>query len=134
MPSGHKQICIKVNAWVDEKVAPIIEALALIDGLESFTSCQDWFPDVGFAHIEFYYGYGDMKKNWKVLGFLCSKISEAFREYSVSYIYTGFHWWSDNDIPAGYIIVKPKDIENIVRAIQKLATTISLSESMTLCA
>jgi hypothetical protein len=128
----HEQICIKTNAWVDKKIAPIIEALALIDGLESVESCQDWFPDLGFGHILFHYGYGDMTRQWKPLGFICSKIAEAFRKHNVSYIYTGFHWWSDNDMPLGYIIVKPKpeDITNIVQALQELAVTISLSEFM----
>lgn len=130
----HEQICIKTNAWVDKKIAPIIEALALIDGLQSFESCEDWFPDVGFAHIRFWYGYGNMKKNWKILGFICSEIAEAFRKHNVSYIYTGFHWWSDNDIPYGYIIVRPtQNIDSIVKAIRELASTISWGELMTSC-
>jgi hypothetical protein len=126
----HEQVCIKTNAWVDKKIAPIIEALALIDGLESFESCEDWFPDVGFSQILFWYGYGDVKKNWKILGFICSKLAQVFRENNVNYIYTGLHWWSDNDIPHGYIIVKPKDVDGIVKAIKNLASTISLSELM----
>lgn len=134
MPNGHEQVCIKVNAWVDKKIAPIIEALALIDGLESFESCQDWFPNVGFAHILFVYGYGDMKNNWKILGFICSKIAEAFRKHNIGYIYTGFYWWSDNDMPYGYIMVKLEDTDNIVNAIRELAITIRSGEFMTFCA
>ena len=127
----HEQICIKTNAWVDKKIAPIIEALALIDGLESFESCQDWFPDVGFAQILFYYGYGDVRKNWKMLGLICSKIAEAFRKHNVRYIFTGLHWWSDRDIPDGYIIVRPEDTDNVVKAIRELAVTVSFCELMT---
>lgn len=127
----HEQVCIKTNAWVDKTIAPIIEALALIDGLESFESCEDWFPDVGFAHILFSYGYGDMKKKWKILGLICSKLAEAFRKHNISYIYTGFHWWSDNDIPHGYIIVRPKDAEGVAQAIRELAA-VSLGELVTL--
>jgi hypothetical protein len=127
----RKQVCIKTNAWVDKKIPPIIEALAFIDGLESFESCESWFPDVGFAHILFYYGYGEMRNDWKALAFLCSKLAEAFRKSSVGYIWTGLHWWSDNDIPYGYIIVKPDDINNIASAIRELAATVGLRELMT---
>lgn len=69
-----------------------------------------------------------MKKDLKLLGFVCSKIAEAFRKHDVSYIYTGFNWWSDNDIPYGYIIVTPTDINEVVKAIQELPNTISLRE------
>jgi hypothetical protein len=57
-----------------------------------------------------------MKKDWKILGFICFQIAIALRKHNVSYIYTGLPWWSDHDMPNGYIMVRPEDIDNIVKA------------------
>jgi hypothetical protein len=36
----HRQVMTRVNACVDEGIAPLIEALSSIDGLETIESCQ----------------------------------------------------------------------------------------------
>lgn len=38
--SGHRETCVKVNALVDEGIAPLVSALSAIDGLVTLESCQ----------------------------------------------------------------------------------------------
>jgi hypothetical protein len=40
MYERHKERLVKVNAFVDEGVAPLVEALSSIDGLVTIESCQ----------------------------------------------------------------------------------------------
>ncbi len=43
----HPEVPIKVNAWVDQRLAPVVEALNAFPTVETFSSCQ------GDGHIYF---------------------------------------------------------------------------------
>ena len=47
MTNVHSEVLIKVNAWVDKRIAPIVEALNAFSIVETFSSCQ------GDGHIYF---------------------------------------------------------------------------------
>lgn len=49
----HKQVCVKVNAYVDEKIAPVIEAMSKLDSIVTFQSCKN-LNDDGIALIWFF--------------------------------------------------------------------------------
>ena len=38
--NGHRERCIKVNAFVDEGIVPLVSALSEIDGLVTLESCE----------------------------------------------------------------------------------------------
>ena len=42
---GHREIMVKVNAPVDEGIAPLVAALSSIDGLVTMESCQGDPPE-----------------------------------------------------------------------------------------
>ncbi len=82
----HKQVCVKVNAYVDEKIAPVIEALSKFPNLITEYSCEDNRSDIEVkegripkAYIMFHTRekYGD----WKELSKLCYEIANAISDY-----------------------------------------------------
>lgn len=56
MPSRHPEGLVKVNAWVDQGVAPLVEALSLLDGLVTLDSCQGSEVDAPDAYVRFRVG------------------------------------------------------------------------------
>jgi hypothetical protein len=50
----HREILIKINAWVDEGIAPLVETLNRIDGVLTLESCQG--DPEHEAQIDLYYG------------------------------------------------------------------------------
>ena len=51
----HEQVCVKVNAHVDEGIADLVAALNSVKGLVTIASCQGW-TGVSNAHVYFYFG------------------------------------------------------------------------------
>lgn len=85
--ASHRQVCIKVNAYVDVKIAPLIEALSHIPGIITEFSCEDIRSELeihaGFiprAHVIFHVKekYGD----WLKLGEICNYIAKIISEYN----------------------------------------------------
>jgi hypothetical protein len=50
---SHNQICIKVNAFVDEGIGELVTVLNKIEGLQTIQSCQD---NEEFGYVFFEYG------------------------------------------------------------------------------
>lgn len=83
----HKQVCVKVNAFVDEKIAPLVEALSRIPGVITEYSCEDNRSD-----IERKYGYiprayiifhvKEKYKDWQRLGKICNCMAKVISEYN----------------------------------------------------
>ncbi len=122
----HKQVCVKVNAMVDKEIAPLVEALNMIDGLETFESCQDWFSDkTNRACIYFHYGYDYY--DWHALSEICFQISSIFKQTKAEYVSVMVEWSASNDIPRGKIFVNLDEIEEVTKAIKELAISISTS-------
>lgn len=112
----HQQVCIKVNAWVDEKIAPVIEAMAKIDGLITFDSCQN-LNDNGEAFIIFQ--YGNDYKDWKKLGEICEKLSKALID--IEYAKFSITWQTACcNFPEGFLTFKTTDANKVASAILKL--------------
>jgi hypothetical protein len=49
--SCHRTVIVKVNADVDERVAPLVEALNSIDGVFTIDSCEDRGEGVGSVYF-----------------------------------------------------------------------------------
>jgi hypothetical protein len=113
----HKQVCVKVNAYVDEVIAPVVEALSGIDGLVTFESCQK-LKNKGRAFIAF--GYRDNDKDWVNIGKLCEKISKAI--YGIDFADVSLNWSGTRyyNIPLGFLEFKTADAKQIASAVNKL--------------
>jgi hypothetical protein len=48
---GHPEVAVKVNAWVDEGIAGLVNALNAVPGVLTLSGCQD-SPD-GVAYVDF---------------------------------------------------------------------------------
>jgi hypothetical protein len=57
MASRHRQVAVKVNAWADEGVAPLVEALSEFPGVLTLDSCQGGEEDTRWAKVRFRVGW-----------------------------------------------------------------------------
>jgi hypothetical protein len=55
-PTAHEQVAVKVNAYCDRSIAPVVEALSEIEGLRTFESCESGYA--GRAVVYFHFGWG----------------------------------------------------------------------------
>ncbi len=108
----HKQIMIKVNAEVDEGVAPIVRVLNEINGIVTLDSCQQGI--YGEAYVFFIY-----RKDWQELGLLLNEMATILRENGICCeCVLRMEWVGSNDHPraklscgAGHV----GDIADIIR-------------------
>lgn len=106
----HKQVAVKVNAFVDERIAPLIEALSKIPNLVTEFSCEDNRAEhevragcIPRAYVVFHAQkkFGD----WTKLGALCSKVAESISEYD--YAEVSIRWKNGN--PVGILEFNTED-------------------------
>lgn len=118
----HEHVLVKVNACVDEKIAPLVEALNSIEGIVTIESCQEWFPDE--ACVLFYNGLNP--SDWNMLGEVCFKISTLIREHAPdSGCITSLEWRGSNSQPWGRLAVNPDYINDAACAISLLSPVAS---------
>lgn len=83
--SEHKQVCVKVNAYVDETIAPVIEAMNKIPNLTTEYSCEDVSSairkesELPRTYVIFH--FRNESDNWKDLSDLCNTLAQAVKEY-----------------------------------------------------
>ncbi|MGC2423320.1 MAG: hypothetical protein WA666_03085 [Nitrospirota bacterium] len=109
----RKQACVKVKAWVDERVAPLVEALSKINGLMTFESCEEWTPNEAVVLFTF----GASTKKEKLVSF-CGKLSEILRDLDCGVVIS-LEWRGSNDQPWGRLAVTPDHITDIARTIER---------------
>jgi hypothetical protein len=110
----HKQVCVKVNAYVDEKIAPVIEAMAELDSVVTFQSCED---SNNMARIWFF--YKEEYDNWRGLGEICETLSKALVAFEYATI--SVEWNSGSAThPRGYFEFETDTADEIAKAIKKL--------------
>lgn len=83
----HKQVCVKVNAYVDEKIAPLVAALSNIPGIITEYSCEDNRSDIEKSNGRIPRAYiifhvKEKYEDWRSLGEICNCIAKAISEYS----------------------------------------------------
>lgn len=120
-PPLHKQICIKVNAFVDEKIAPLVAALGNIPEVITEYSCQDNRSEneknsgyIPRAYIIFH--VKEKYKDWARLGKVCDRIAQAISEYAHAEISLK---WQDGK-PIGKLEFNTEDTYWLTLAIEKL--------------
>lgn len=85
-PLPHKQVCVKVNAYVDETIAPVVEALSRFSSLITECSCEDnrSNSEIREGHLPRSYimfHAREKYENWEELSKLCNEIAKAISDY-----------------------------------------------------
>jgi hypothetical protein len=111
----HKQARVKVNAYVDEKIAPVVEAMSKLDSVVTFCSCED--SGNGVASVYFFYKeeYG----NWLGIGEICATLSKALNEFEYARI--SVEWQPGSSAyPKGRFEFETDTAEEVAEAIKEL--------------
>ena len=85
MPS-HEQTVIKVNAYVDKRIAPVVEAMADLKNIITEYSCEDNREDTtaGIARAYITFRFKNEYNSWQELGNACQTLSKAIEHYTYS--------------------------------------------------
>ena len=109
----HREISVKVNAWVDEGIADLVLALSEIDGLVTLESCQGDGSGRS-AFVIFQYG------GWRDVGeFLYEKLLPALSADLRSAISLDVRAY-DTEIAQGTILVSACAIPRLTAIVRKL--------------
>ncbi len=109
---SHKQVEVKVNAPVDEGIAPLVEALSSIDGLITIESCQGGKEE---AFVDFLYG-----ETWQELGAVAERLASMLRPLDLCCGYSVIiEWFGSNDRPRGRLLTQPEHVAEIANAVAK---------------
>lgn len=122
--SPHKQVSVKVNAFVDETFAPLVEALSQIPYLITEFSCEDNRSEleVREGHIARAYIIFHAREKfgkWMNLGELCNKIAESISEYR--YAEVSIKWKEGK--PVGILEFNTEDTYWLTKAIKANTTS-----------
>jgi hypothetical protein len=110
----HKTTLIKVNAWVDEGIAPLVFALNDIPGVVTLDSCQE--AESGWALTFFAYG-----RDWKDTGNLLQGLSSLLATERLPCGYAmKLSWLGSNDRARGQIMVRPDDVTALANGIRRI--------------
>jgi hypothetical protein len=120
----HEQVSVKVKAWADRGVAPLVEALAEFPGLISLESCQGGEEDAPDAYVTFKRG-----GTWQELGAFLAWLSVALGDQPYFYRLS-LEWNYGGSSPWARIYVAPRSVDNPAQTIsQSAATPVSVPES-----
>ncbi|MGA9452942.1 MAG: hypothetical protein WBW41_16550 [Verrucomicrobiia bacterium] len=113
----HSEIRVKVNAWVDRGVAPLVDALNLFDGLWTTSSGEGHGQ---FAHVHF--GYARPSNNFAdFMERLSSELGErvpADNEYRLA-----LEWVGGGKRPLGAIVARREVVQLLSKAIRQIAVS-----------
>ena len=115
---AHKEIQVKVNAFVDEGVAPLVLALNSIEGVITLDSCE---RDATSGEASVYFQYGT---DWQGLASLVEALSRALRSLNLCCGFSvSLEWLGSNDRPRAHLSVKPEHMADVAAAIRPEALT-----------
>ncbi len=119
--SGHKEVWVKVNAYVDEGVAELVVALSQFPRLRTTSSCQG-NPDQGqgrLPSIWFTYGQDGEETVIDFVAELAPRLMEMVHDDAYLSI-----CWNSGPYPcfsSGLLSVRPERTAAVARALKKLA-------------
>ncbi|KKN17100.1 hypothetical protein LCGC14_0969320 [marine sediment metagenome] len=109
----HRQVPIKVNTFVDEGIAPVVQVLNDIEGISTFSSCEGI---KGKEHAHVYFDFGQYPpKHWQTLGKLAAKLAKVLSTNEMYDTDVCLEWTGDKDNPFIAIEFKPQDTLQIAR-------------------
>jgi len=112
----HTEIPVRVNAWVDEGIAPLVLALNEIDGVWTLSSCERGI--LGRGYVDFTYG-----QDWKELAVLVDEMAGLLVAHPPphGYGYTLHLEWLGGITPRAQVLVDPERATLLADAITKIA-------------
>lgn len=111
----HREVPVKVNAWVDEGVADLVSALSEIEGLVTLESCQG---SPGDAFVYFRLG------NWQQSGeFLFDRLLTVLPPdlKAVTSLRLSAY---DTDLPLASITVEPCAVPALTRCVREISASV----------
>jgi hypothetical protein len=109
----HKEVQVKVNAFVDEGVAPLVVALNSIDGLVTLDSCEE---DAGTGAASIYFTYGD---GWKEMGSMIEALARLIRGLNLCCgASVSLEWFGSNDQPRAHLSLRREHVADVARVIR----------------
>jgi len=113
---AHKEVLVKVNAFVDEGISPVVTALNSFTGVVTLDSCQ--CDASGEGYVSFQFGNG-----WCELGKFVGRLSVAIGKRLD--LCCGFalrlEWFAGGEEPLAQVRVSPEHIQPLATAIQAVA-------------
>jgi len=101
---SHKQVPVKVTAYVDEGIGPLVEVLNKFDGVQTTQSCQGDERQRAFVWMD----YGDTEANDPDLPLVIEmavfthRLAQVIRESNIPdnhNINVSIHWWGAQSWP-----------------------------------
>jgi hypothetical protein len=108
-PSGHREIPVKVTAWVDEGVAPLVVALNEFDQVLTVGSCEG-DPDKG-AYVLFCF-QGDTEQATD----FAAELGEALSGHDVPYLLRA-EWRAGSSEPLLALTCPPDSVLPLAEAV-----------------
>lgn len=108
----HKQVPVKVTAFVDEGVAHVVKALNEIDNISTFSSCEG---TVGKEYAHVYFDFGNSPNHWQRLARLSAKLAKILSSNDIYDATVSLEWAGDKDTPFIAIEFEPRQSLQIAR-------------------
>lgn len=116
VPEPHRQVITKVNALVDEGIAPLVEALSQLVGVLTLDSCEGSSD----RPAQVYFTYG---ADWHQLGELVQRLARSLREGDFCCDYSlSLEWFGSNDRPRALLTVPKERVAEVATALRQLPT------------
>lgn len=122
---AHQPVTIKVNAQVDEGIAPLVEALNAIPSIFTVSSCEG--GDGEQAYVAFHVG-----DQWQDIGAFIDRLSaELGHDDTVSDVpfSLSIEWYAGGGTPTGYVKVPHQHVMALASAIRSAELSVSLVTS-----
>jgi len=112
MMKEHKQIAVKVNAYVDEAIAELVGVLNDIQNVSTFSSCGG--EEEENAHIYFFYGE-PYKGSWLESAQFANKLAKILANNDSYDSEVSLEWNGDKDAPFISIELYPNEIKKVFK-------------------
>ena len=112
----HIEVPIKVNAYVDEGIAPLVEALNGFLGVVTLDSCEGSGDSHGYVHFAI---RGDSTGTFSFVQHLSAALGRQLPSSSEYSVY--IEWGDETERPIGRIIVKRGCVDMLAKALKAIA-------------
>ena len=110
----HKQVCVKVNAFVDEGIRPLVEVLNSIDSVITWDSCE--CDSEGLATLCLNCGQLGKTTICKLVLFV-DKLRKALDRSDCAHVQITIEWAGVDLIPHAVLSMPASEIETATRVI-----------------
>ena len=121
----HTEIPIKVNGWVDEKIAPLVLALNKFDCVLTTDSCQGNKDKPAYV----FFKYIGSPESEPIFFYHLGELLNRFATPKCDYEYK-LQWYSGNTEPMAELLVLPEQIKVLADAVNSTTNSLHKSESV----